>query len=287
MFNTLGYRTDLVFRDAPNPKGIIRNFLPFERPLPRIFIAGAQKSGTTSLFFLLCQHPCILPPQLKEPFFFGNDGRFQRGLSSYTPNFPTAFEIRHAAKKNGHECMSFDATTNYLDHPLAAERIKKLVPDAKIIILLRDPVARAHSHYKMAVRNGLESLSFQEAIEKEDERIKEGENRVHNYCRQRLGYRTRGQYAELLPPWLNTFSKEQLLILCAEDFFADTASSYANVLKFLDLPAHIPSDFTPHNISEDKNKPDEKTRKFLETHFEPWNKKLQDLLQQTFPWNYK
>lgn len=287
MFNALGYRTDLVFRDAPNPTGILRKYVPLKRVLPRIFIAGAQKSGTTSLYALLKQHPNILPPQLKEPFFFGNDDRFERGLSSYLPNFPPAIAIHRAEKKTGHACMSFDATTNYLDHPLAAQRIKQLVPEARVIILLRDPVERAFSHYKMAVRNGLESLSFAEALEKENARIQEGENHVHNYCRQRLGYRTRGQYAELLPPWLETFDKEHLLVLCAEDFFADTENAFQTILRFLNLPAFTPEDFTIQNSSSGEKEMDEATRHSLNAHFAPWNKKLEVLLQRTFPWNYK
>ena len=285
MLNSLGYRTDLVFRDGPNPYGIVRKLWPEKRVLPKIFIIGAQKSGTTTLYALLRQHPFLIRPKFKEPFFFGNDDRFQRGLTSYLPNFPTVRQMRIAESKTKHTCMSIDATTNYLDHEKAAERIKTLVPDAKIIVLLRNPIVRAHSHYKMAVRNGLEQLNFAEALEKEDERIRQGANSIHNYCTQRLGYRTRGEYARLLPPWLKTFDQKKLLILCAEDFFLNTEISYNTVLNFLDLPSQEGIAFTPYNISPDKKIPDEKSMRFLASYFEPWNKKLEMLLNRKFPWN--
>jgi len=69
VFNSLGYSDSLISHDAPKPPGIIRNYLLAQRAFPKIFIVGAQKSGTTSLSTLLSQHPCILSPQLKEPFF--------------------------------------------------------------------------------------------------------------------------------------------------------------------------------------------------------------------------
>ena len=284
MFNSLGYSDSLISHDAPKPPGIIRNYLLAKRAFPKIFIVGAQKSGTTSLSTLLSQHPCILSPQLKEPFFFGNNQRYEKGLSFYLPNFPRVTTIRKTSKNVGQECMTFDATTNYFDHPQAAERIKSLVPDARIIIMLRNPVTRAHSHYKMFVRNGLEGLGFHTALIKEDARINEGVQLAHNYCRQRLGYRTRGQYAELLPPWLEVFDKERVHILCAEDFFADTPKAFAEVLSFLNLPPFQPLDFTPQNTSADKTPIDDASRQFLEIHFEKWNSKLQNMLGRTFPW---
>src|SRR6266545_2679823 len=159
MFNELGYDPDLVFRPMPEPSGFLRTTLPIDRPLPKIFIAGAQKSGTTSLYSLLLQHPSIAAPLLKEPFYFGNDDRYPNFLPKYQKNFPPRMKLNYLRRKTG-AGETIDATTNYFDNPQAAKRIKENVPNAKVILLLRNPVDRAFSQYKMAVRNKLESLSF-------------------------------------------------------------------------------------------------------------------------------
>jgi hypothetical protein len=286
MFNSLGFDPGLVFRYAPAPSGILRKWLPLKRELPRIFIAGAQKSGTTSLYFHLLQHPNIAPPLLKEPFFFGNDDRYCRGLSFYRPNFPPAVKLKSIQKKTGSAAFSIDATTNYLDHPEAAERIRQHVPDAKAIILLREPVSRTYSQYKMARNRGFENLSFEEALGKEEERIAAGSNEAHNYCYQRLAYRKRSEYARMLPPWLKTFGQKQLLVLCAEEYYANTAGIFQQVLEFLELPAFTPPDLKPENTSAGSKLPEEKTQLELQSYFRPWNEKLATLLNREFPWNY-
>jgi hypothetical protein len=276
VFNHLGYDAELVFRDHPDPPGILSRFPGIKGRPPKFFIAGAQKSGTTSLFATLAKHPSIVRPRLKELFFFGNDLRFARGMNFYRSNF----------RRIGSGKYSIDGSTNSLDHPEAAARIKHVVPDARIIILLRDPAERAYSHYRMQVRNKIEALTFEDALEKENERIEEGKkfSTIHNYCAQRLGYRMRGEYSRMLPPWMKIFGEEQLLIVIAENYFANPKEEYHRILKFLGLQEHTPEQFEIMNAGSGAPMSD-KTRKHLQQHYLPYNAQLESLLNVKLNWN--
>jgi hypothetical protein len=277
VFNELGYRADLVFQERPVPGRILDSLQFGKRRLPRIIIAGAQKSGTTSLYSYLARHPAIVPPRLKEVFFLGNDIRYAKGLSFYRKNFPTE---RTAAGR-----QTIDASVDTLDHPRAPHRVREIMPDAKVVVLLRDPVERAWAHYRMAVRNGVEGLSFSDALEKEAARISAGAGHPHNYCYQRLGYRSRGEYVRLLPPWLEAFGAKQLMIVCAEEFFRDTPTIYASILRFLELDEHFPERFEAVNADRSRGPMGDAACARLTAHFAPLTRALEALLQRPFPWD--
>jgi hypothetical protein len=259
----LGYNPDLLFRDHPAPGHLLKRLFGPKGNYPAFFIAGAQKSGTTSLYAALRGHPGFAKPRLKEPFYYGHDYRYSKGSRYYRTNF--------AVLKQGQ--FSVDGSTNYLDHPLAPGRIRQDVPHAKAIILLRNPVTRAFSHYRMQVKNKIELLPFAEAIAREDERIAEGIKRGgHNYFYQRLGYRSRGEYSRMIDPWLEGFG-DDLLVLIAEDFFADPLRVYAQVLDFLGLEKHIPESIPIRNAGE-AHTTDERVMEQLKEHYRPFNAKL-------------
>jgi hypothetical protein len=132
------------------------------RGLPSVLIIGAQRSGTTSLFNYLVQHPDVLAPLGKESHYF--DLRYARGVWWYRGRFPYAHRLRRGA-------LTLDASPYYLVHPLVPRRVAELLPGARLIALLRHPVDRAFSHYQHAVGDGRESLSFAEAIARERERL--------------------------------------------------------------------------------------------------------------------
>lgn len=270
----MGYNQSLVLRDDRSPGNWLQKLTGRKFQFPTVFIAGAQKSGTTSLAAALATHPDVATPELKEPFYYGNDIRFERGKDFFLGNFP-----------DQNRKLTFDASTNYLDHPLAAERIKRDVPNAKIILILRDPVERAFSHYKMQVRNKIEQLSFEDALLKEEERIAEGNkiSPMHNYCYQRLGYRTRGEYSRMITPWLTTFSADQILILIAEEYFSDTPAHFRNMLQFLDLSDFVPESFEAMNTGS-KELMNAGTREMLAVHYAPFNLRLADLLGRNINW---
>mgnify|MGYP006439820863 CR=1 FL=1 len=139
------------------------------RVLPNFIIVGAQKAGTTSLFRYLTSHPQIKAPfKTKEIHFFDggleSEDNYKKGLKWYKSHFPL--------KSKMYNKLTYEASPLYLFHPCAPKRIKKDIPDVKIIILLRNPVERSISHYFHELRKGRERLTVDEAFRKEEDRLK-------------------------------------------------------------------------------------------------------------------
>jgi hypothetical protein len=134
-----------------------------------------------------------------------------------------------------------EATTHYLSHPAVPPRVAAMLPDVRLIAILRDPVERAYSHYQLAVRNGREPLSFEQALEAEDERLAGEEQRLLDdpgYASEAYNlqcYRTRGLYLDQLERWWAAFPPQRLLVLRSEDMFDDPAAVYARASAFLGL----------------------------------------------------
>src|SRR5215216_7751234 len=133
------------------------------RPLPDFLVLGAQKAGTTALYAYLRRHPQIAGPSWKEVSFF--DRHYARGESWYRGNFPSRPATWLARRRAGAEPIVGEASPGYLFHPHAPQRVATLLPNVRLIALLRDPVDRALSHYHHELALGRESLSFEEAIE--------------------------------------------------------------------------------------------------------------------------
>ena len=165
------------------------------RPLPDFLIVGAQKAGTTALYAYLRRHPSITGPSWKEVSYF--DRHYLRGPAWYRGNFP----LRSRGRIVG------EASPSYLFHPDAAERAAALVPGARVIALVRDPVERAHSHYQHEVALGREPLPFEEALEREEERLAGELERMRadagyfSHAWWNYTYLARGRYAEQLERW--------------------------------------------------------------------------------------
>ena len=138
--------------------------------LPDFLIIGAARSGTTSLYQYLTEHPSIIPGVGKEIYFF--DKKFKKGINWYKSFFPTKFSMAIIKNKQKTKCITGEATPRYLHYPHAPKRIFEFLPKIKLIVLLRNPIDRAYSHYQMEVSSGNEELSFEESIEKEEERTK-------------------------------------------------------------------------------------------------------------------
>ncbi|HYF40703.1 MAG TPA: sulfotransferase domain-containing protein, partial [Gemmatimonadales bacterium] len=139
------------------------------RGLPSVLLIGAQKAGTTSLFNYMAEHPAVLPPSNKEIHYF--DLNPTRGLTWYRSHFPYNHQLRDGS-------VTVDASPYYLAHPGVPQRAAQLLPGARLLVLLRNPVDRAYSHYQHEVRGGREPLSFEEAIAREPERLEGEEERL-------------------------------------------------------------------------------------------------------------
>ena len=209
--------------------------------LPDFLIIGAQKAGTTSLASYLAAHPNVVSPGFKEVHFF--DLNYARGVEWYRSHFPVGARRQLRSLLQGRRLRAGDATPYYILHPQAAFRASRLMPGARIIILLRDPVVRAYSHYHHEVRLGKESLLFEEALAAEPSRIAgevqrlEAEPSYEGFNYQHFSYLERGIYFNQIRRWLNYFRRDRILVLSSEQFFENPGGEYGKVLKFLGLPA--------------------------------------------------
>jgi hypothetical protein len=156
--------------------------------MPNFFIVGAAKAGTSSLYQYLRQHSQVyLSYPVKEPNFFAFDGEIIKfnGLHTQAETLPDSLTSLVAYEELFKDSMNYpargEASTLYLYCPGTAERIRSLVPDAKLIVVLRQPADRAYSHYIMMVRSGREWLSFEEALEQERTRIEQSWSPTWHY----------------------------------------------------------------------------------------------------------
>lgn len=256
--------------------------------LPDFYIIGGQKCGTTSMFEYLAQHPSVSPPIAKDIRFF--DKYFQKGVNWYKVYFPLTYQKFVSEKVNKKKFITGEATERYLDHPHAPKRMKQVTPNAKIIVLLRNPVDRAYSHYKMIAKRS-ESLTFAEAINQEHKIEKSYQKMVDDSTYYddlyfRHGYLHRGIYVDKLQRWMKEFSKEQFLIIQSEDFFTDPNKIYNNILEFLGLSKYELPDYKQFRKQDySKSKLDSELRKKLVNHFQPHNERLYELLGKKFAWD--
>jgi hypothetical protein len=256
------------------------------RLLPDFIIIGAQKAGTSSLYRYLADHPLIEPAVAKEVHYF--DWHFHRGASWYRAHFPTV-AARWRSRMQGRPLLTGEASPYYLFHPHAPQRVKALVPGAKLIVLLRDPVERTISAYHHQVRAGTESLSIAEALARESDRLSEDIARLavdashRGFAHRRFSYMARSVYAGQLEAWLRLFPREQLLILRSEDFFERPADVFAAVLQYLGLPAARTARFPRFNAAE-YDDVDPAVRAELTRYFAPHNQRLYTLLGRDFGW---
>jgi hypothetical protein len=247
------------------------------RKMPHFIIIGTQKGGTSSLFFYLNQHPSIKMSTPKEVHYY--DINYKKGLNWYKSHFPFIWDKR----------ITGEASPYYIFHPFVPERLKKENPEAKIILLLRDPAERAFSHYKMNKKNGTETLSFSQALEQETERL-EGDlkkfenNEFYNAKSHRLySYKTRGLYDYQLQNWLKYFPLNQIMIIKSEDFFSNTEKVVKEVLRFLGLQETAEINY----INKNKGVPgefDEEIRTKLKNFYAPHIEMLSELAGKKISW---
>lgn len=249
------------------------------RPLPDFLILGAQKAGTTALYAYLRRHPAITGPSWKEVSYF--DRHYARGPNWYRGNFPNLLRTRGE--------LVGEASPSYLFHPLGPERVKELVPGARLIALVRNPVDRALSHYNHEVALGREPLSFEDALAAEPDRLRGEETRLRadpGYFSSEWWshtYKARGLYAEQLERWLHLFPREQLLILPSEELLGEPGPAYARVLEFLGAASHR-LDSYPRVFERQYEGMKPETRAELAGYFAEPNRRLYELLGRDLAW---
>ena len=210
--------------------------------------------------------------------------RFDQGLDWYRSCFPAP------RQENGRSTITGEASPYYLFHPHAPRRMAEAVPRARLIALLRNPVDRAYSHYRMIVGFGREPLPFEEALTAEEARLSGekakmlADERYHSFAHQYLSYLSRGIYVDQLIHWSKFFSDEQMLVLKSEDFFERTPETLKLVLDFLGLPDWEPEAWKIILKGEYDQEMDPATRRRLEEYFEPHNRRLYEYLGVDLGW---
>jgi len=258
--------------------------------LPDFVIIGGQKCGTTSLYNYLIEHPNVLPARNKETRFF-QTRRYGRGELWYRASFPTKARKRRAEREGGQKLITGESTPEYLFFPQVPGRVRKTVPHVRLIVLLRNPVDRAYSHYQHKVRNGRETLSFEEAIEREEERLAGeveqvlADPRYYSHNLDHYSYLRRGIYVDQLRAWRRFFPKGHLLILRSEDLYEDAPAVVGRTLTFLGLPALDTERYARHNVGGYKEEMDPAVRGRLVEYFSPHNRKLYEYLDRDFSWD--
>lgn len=258
--------------------------------LPDFYIIGVVKGGTTSLYNYLIEHPSIQPSVGKEIDYFGE--YYSRGINWYRCAFPFKIHKFFVTKIQKKKFLTGEATPRYFEHPGVPEKIKKVTPNAKFIVLLRNPVDRAYSHYNMNVTRGDENLSFSEAIDKEKERTSNELRKMQNdenyftWNYYLYAYLNHGIYVEKLKRWMNVFPREQFLIIKSEDFSSNIPKYYNEVLNFLNLS---PLNLNHYKLYKKRHyeqpEIDPELRKKLVEFFKPHNEQLYKLLGVDFGWN--
>jgi len=215
-------------------------------------IIGVQKAGTTALHSFLSQHPKIQFGKVKELHYFDDNDLFDERNN----------ELNNAQLKNNFSKSLFnfkklkgDATPITVFYPNSLARLKNHNPSIKILLILRNPIERAFSHWKMETQKEKESLSFSEAIEKEESRIKS------DFGFRTYSYKTRGLYSEQIERLLNLFPKEQILIKTSEDLKHKHNETIRDVLSYLNLEImDIPKEIVHEGIQD---RIDTKSKQFL------------------------
>ena len=250
------------------------------RVLPDFIISGTVRSGTTSLYYNICEHPSVLPASYDEIGFF--DSNYHLGINWYRSMFPTEKEMKQV-KKETNFAITGEDTPFYFWKKEAAERIFQDIPNSKIIIIFRNPVDRAYSNYNLGIRKKTESLSFEDAIDEEMNFLK-----THSFrdaVDRRRSYLSKGLYENQIKIWLDNFPREQIHILCTEDMKKNPKESLLKIFQFLGIPNYTLKNPQKQKSAEYK-KMNDKTRERLLTFYKPYNQKFFETIQEKFDWDF-
>lgn len=207
--------------------------------MKQLFIVGAQRSGSTYLYQLLDNHPQVMmaKPVRPEPKFFLDPQLFAKGRTFY--------ETTYFSSLPPETLWLGEKSTSYIESLPAARRIREFYPEARVLMILRDPVERAWSNYRFTVKHGLEPLPFETALEAEPDRLSESRfgTSVNPYA-----YRQRGYYLHYIRDYLKVFDASQISILIFEEMIGDVGN-----IQQLYHSLGLCDSFTPPGIEEAVN----------------------------------
>jgi len=261
------------------------------RMLPSFLICGGQRCGTTSLYRALSAHPAVLKAVLHKGVHYFDVG-YGNGQRWYRGHFPSQRRAhRRSRALDGVPVQTFESSPYYLYHPHAAARIAAELPSVRLLVLVRDPVARAYSQHAHEVARGFErETDFARALSLEPHRLR-GQDRAlrddpyrYSFAHQHHAYRSRGEYARYLEELAAAVGRHQILVLDSGEFFGDPAPVYDRVLDFLGLPQLGYPRFDQYNARPRERDMPAALRADLAAHFAAHDARLADWLGHRPSW---
>jgi hypothetical protein len=200
-------------------------------------VLGAQKAGTTTLHHWLARQPSLALPRAKETHFFSHDDRYSQSLDWYLRQFP----------ESGPDGIRGEVDPEYLFFPQAALRMAQLGLRPRFVVVVRDPLARAYSHYRMSMLRGIEELSFPAALLAEEGRLAQASALSVNHH----SYMARGRYTDQIRRIRGVFPDSPLLVVGFEELFRGDAcsSAFGRICRFIGLehPCLLPASGKANN----------------------------------------
>jgi hypothetical protein len=247
--------------------------------LPDFVVIGSQKAGTTSLASYFRRHPDVFFAERNEIHYF--DWSFDRSLSWYRAWFERQSVIDAHERATGRPARVGEKTPDYLVIPDAPARLKAVLPDARLVVALREPASRAHSQWSMNRRQGWESLPFDEAIGAEESRLASVDlgQRLRGTHYLKHGYVLRGRYADHLERWFDTFDRSQVFVYRSEDLYADPQRWMPRILEHIGVDPSLDTGLAvPHDNVGDHDDLDPVVRDQLVERFADADARLEELV---------
>lgn len=259
------------------------------RMKPSVVVVGAQRCGTTTLFRMLESHPGLLrPTQSKGTGYF--DDFHGKGPRWYRAHFPLRITGRLLG---GPDAMAFESSGYYLFHPLAAERLAEELPDAHVVVLVRDPVERAMSAYRHELARGFEELPLEEALAVEESRLEGEVDRLasdpdyRSYTHRHHAYLARGEYGTQVGRFVDALGSDRVHVVDADAFFADPAREFADLQRQLGIPVYLPERVERWNARPGGARLPQQRREMLLQHFESSDAELESYLGRPPVWRQR
>eukprot|EP01103_Thecamoeba_quadrilineata_P000798 TRINITY_DN10700_c0_g1_i1.p1 TRINITY_DN10700_c0_g1~~TRINITY_DN10700_c0_g1_i1.p1 ORF type:complete len:394 (-),score=66.18 TRINITY_DN10700_c0_g1_i1:54-1235(-) len=288
----------VVDPSRPSPRLPLKELVPCAKHnnrtvcLPYAVVLGASRAGTTTLWNWLGHHPNLKGGQLKQSSFFCTRDHWNKGLPYYYEFF-----ANHA---NPTESLPWEVSTRYLSTSAAPPRMIRVLPHAKLIVLVRDPVARAFSNYWALVENQPQNVrvqSFDALALSELENMAQfrsgcftdevlASRRLRSDCTENY-LLSRGLYIHQIQHWMKFYPREQLLVVESEKLFNQPRETLREIIKFLDIDDDLLPEnfkFEPSEMTDPPRPMSNTTREALQNYFKPYNRKLEEYLGQKFSW---
>ncbi|MCT7952790.1 tetratricopeptide repeat protein [Ancylothrix sp. C2] len=245
---------------------------------PQFLMIGCTKCGTTSLYNYLIQHPKILPSLVKEIQYFYPDSRYDLGDKWYLAHFPPV--------ETSQGFMTGEATIYYIYCLKTIQRIYDFCPTLKLIVMLRNPTARAISNFYMNVALGSEKRGDIEAVMMSELEILTGKTTITEETLKQLPsrYLAEGVYVDFLKHWMNVFPKQQFLILQTEELAKNPEGTMKQVFNFLGVSEYRLPSYERLNEGSYSQRSDSLRQKLAE-FFKPHNQRLEEFLGRKFNWD--